>query len=161
MMFSMVASFTGVLNEDFDDGRYRYDCDLDDIVQLCKQHNIPYDITEEGDSEYSYLAEESPEEEWFQHLRDVTIGVFLERKQFKAFVEDLGAYAEDCQTMGTLGGPLGYGVVPDIPMRMKSSQILDSIRVTPCPLVNGEPIHLDTEEKWDRVREAFLEAYGP
>ena len=166
MKFSVVASFTGVLSEDYDDGRYRSDCDLDDVVRLCKQHKIPFDLTDVGDSEYEYLSWESPDEPWFQHLRDLTICEFMTRSQFKAFIDDLGAFAEDCLTLGTLGGPLGLGCVPDIPMRMVSSQLIESVRVTPCPEVHGEPINFDYEDPdkldaaWERIRGAFIAAYS-
>lgn len=157
MKFSVVASFTGVLPE-YDSSCY-YSFNLGDVKRVCDQMEIPYDITEPGDSEYNYLAE-GKEDTWYSHMSDLTLCAFMTRSEFKTFVSELGAYAEDCLTMGTLGGPLGIGIVPDIPMNIESDVLITSIRVTPCPEVNGEPIYIDNERQWNVLRSAFISAYA-
>lgn len=70
------------------------------------------------------------------------------------YLEQIGAIFEDCQTMGTLGGPLGIGIVPDMAFRTESQLVVSSIRITPF-WSNGDDWTPLTEASWERVRELF------
>ena len=159
MKFSVVAQFTGVMPE-HDDNYYPCDTTLNDCLHAARAAGLDVDEpSEPGDSEYSYLAEEGSGNDWFEKLQDCQASGIIERDKFTEFVESIGAYAEDCETLGTLGGPLG-SIVGDIPMRCESQVLIESIRVTPVPCnSNGEFLAGD-ERTWDRVRSAFISVYG-
>lgn len=93
--------------------------------------------------------------------QDIAVSGVLGKAAFKEFVDLLGAYAEDVQTMGTLGGPLSPwgGVVPDISFTMEQPLIIECIRATPIPCRKDEPMRGD-ERTWDRVRAATLAVFG-
>jgi hypothetical protein len=56
----------------------------------------------------------------------------LDEEQFAEFVNDTGLFAEDVQTMGSLGAPgHGYGVVPAISFRSEDDDAIQSAYVTP------------------------------
>lgn len=157
MRFSIVATFTGKMDD------RGYEASLEDAIDAATGAGLDIDEPcEIGESEYSYLAGESPDNEWYKGLQDVQASGILDRKQFERFIEDLGAYAEDCLTMGTLGGPLSGGMlycVPDISFMMESSRLIESIRVTPIPS-KYEPSGQCNERTWDRLRAVMLKLYG-
>ncbi len=162
MKFSVVASFTGVLPE-HDSSYYPCDVTLTDAIRACETAGIgESEPSEVGDSEYSYLADESEKPNWFEHLQDYQASGIVDRETLTRLIDDLGAFAEDCETMGTLGGPLAPwgGIVADIPFRIESQVLIECIRVTPIPCgTDGEPLKGD-ERTWDRVRAAMLAVYG-
>lgn len=55
MQFSVVATFSGVAN----DPEFQNDLEYDDVWRVCRKLSIPFDETEDGDSEYAYLSAES------------------------------------------------------------------------------------------------------
>ena len=111
-----------------------------------------WDETENRTSEYAYL-----EGSWEngQHRKWAAV---LDRDQFDEFVEKLGLYAEDVETLGSLDAPgLGYGVSPAISFTSSDPDAILSAYVTPIPEVEKD--HGD-ERDWRRVRQAVLSVYG-
>jgi hypothetical protein len=108
----------------------------------------------EGDEECGYTYLEGSWENG-QHRKWCAV---LDRDQFDEFVSKLGLYAEDVETMGSLGAPgLGYGVSPAISFTRDDPDAILSAYVTPMPEVGKE--HGD-ERDWRRVRQAVLSVYG-
>lgn len=69
-----------------------------------------WDMTENGPSEYSYL-----EGRWEKRSKHRKWVALLDRQQFDEFVSTLGLYADDVETMGSLGAPgFGFGWSPAI-----------------------------------------------
>jgi hypothetical protein len=82
----------------------------------------------------------------------------LNRHQFDAFVSELGLYAEDVHTLGSIGAPgCGYGCSPAISFTADDPDAILSAYVTPLPEVEKE---LCDEHDWDRVRDVVLSVYG-
>lgn len=110
-----------------------------------------WSLTESGGSEYSYL-----EGQWEKgkHRKWVAL---LTRKQFDAFVDKLGLYAESTETMGNLGAPeFGYGWSPAISFNADHQDAILNAYVTPIPdttKAGGD------ERDWQRVRRAVISAY--
>lgn len=169
MKFSVVAHFTGVL----DDGYYPCDLTLSDALQASRE---PFgasedDLCEMGDSEYDYLAEESGDrdpEDWFAQLQDFTVSGILDRPTFDAWIDDLGAFPDGCQTMGTLGGPLAPwgGICWDTSWTIESQVLIACVRVTPLPDVEfREPPNEAAAEYrairiQQRLERALMAVYG-
>ena len=163
MKFSIVAKFSGIPD-------HPYDVDIGWVERECVRHlpDNSVDVTEPGDCEYSYFADEGSDERWRTEAYDVTVTALVDRETFDAWCKALYLRARDENTMGTLGGPLGWGVVPDVVFALEEPEVLDSIRVTPVPTnIAGEPIptmeriaedQRDTvaERTWNRLRTAVL-----
>jgi hypothetical protein len=192
LYYSVVASFTGW----YADPRYwPSDVTLRDVCNVLRRLKLPFTRTRQGDSEYSYLAEEDtvgfPEEyrkryrnrrpvneepfpskwDFFRRLSDVDVSGILNHSQLVVLTDDLGLYATNTKTMGTLGGPLSSwgGVVPDICLESDSSVLICSVRVTPfCPewdRFSGEKMRErfgdDARINWyNRVRSRFIRQFG-
>jgi hypothetical protein len=184
LKMSFIIEFVGVP----DDYSYHEFC-YRDVKRVFDQHGIDYSESEPGDTDYAYLAQEDNlSEEVCAEIRahwrilgdDVTyrkrdftwaqrIGIdgqeikamgVLNKRQFAALIDDLGAFAEDVQTLGTLGGPLSLGCVPDVSFRCESPCLIECIRVTPFPCNRaGEPLE-GNEQTWDRLRGAMLAVFG-
>lgn len=167
MKFSIVARFSGIPD-------HPYDADVGWVERECVRH-LPdgaTDVTEQGDCEFAYLADECADDRWRTQAYDVTVSTVVERVTFDDWCRALYLRARDEQTMGTLGGPLGPFVVPDIVFSLDEPQIIDSIRVTPIPTGSaGEPIPdmarisenarpQAAERVWSRLRAAVLSIYG-
>lgn len=94
--------------------------------------------------------------------RDMTVNCVLDKSQFSRFVDAIGAVANDCNTLGTLGGPLG-GIVPDVDFRIESSALIASFRATPF-FSRFALNECDSEERaeriWARLRAATIAVYG-
>ncbi len=108
--------------------------------------------TEDDDNyEYDYL-----EGEWKNghHRKWCAI---LDREQFDEFVEHCGLFAEDVETMGSLGAPgFGFGWAPAISFNGDDPDAIQNAYVTPLP--EGKREGCD-ERDWDRVRGAVLAVY--
>jgi hypothetical protein len=110
-------------------------------------------LTEAGKGEYSYL--EGRWEKGSKHRKWVAL---LDRRQFDAFVTRLGLYAEDVQTLGSLGAPgFGFGWAPAISFIADDPDAILSAYVTPLPETGKEG---GDEHDWERVRRAVLSVYG-
>ena len=175
MEFSVVAHFSGI------PGEYSpCDTSYDDALRASQASGLSVDETEPGDSEYAYLATECGEPDpdswwgkWKERVQDCTVSGIIGRDAFTRWLDDLGAFAEDCGTMGTLGGPLAPwgGVVADISFRIESQVLIESIRATPIPGTVDEPLGkvrgatddergADADRIWQRIRKATLAVYG-
>lgn len=112
-----------------------------------------------SESEYRYLAEDNPDDPWFK-ARNWTGSGVLTKTEFYALVEDLDLQAEDCMTLGSLGGPLG-GIVPDVAMRNDDPESIVSVRVT--PFFGDSRDVVEDEEKaarmWECIRRAFINTF--
>jgi hypothetical protein len=111
-----------------------------------------WSMTEAGESEYSYLSGR-----WTRgkHRKWVAL---LTRKQFDAFVDRLGLYAEKTETMGSLGAPgFGFGWSPAISFNADFEDAILNAYVTPIPETTKEG---GDERDWQRVRKAVLSAYA-
>ncbi len=208
MRFSVVASFTGSQDSS------NWDTSLSDAMRAA-EHIAPdvnhwEELTERGESEYSYIAKESCTCEisrrradaaqriigrddfddldddlklrcnsiaWQEHdtentdcagtgfwdrLQDLTVSGIVDRESFENFLREIGACAEDCLTMGTLGGPLG-GIAPDVSFTVEAQELIASIRVTPLPerdgeLCNGMISHVDDDDERERLGSRYWEA---
>jgi hypothetical protein len=119
-------------------------------------HDAGFRIAPE-DEEERIQAEEEQGDNWEQwdELREIQVKGVVTFEQAVEYLEHIGAIFEDCETMGTLGGPLGLGIVPDMPFRVESQLVVSSIRITPFWMdSNGEWSAL-TDASWERLRELF------
>lgn len=157
---SVLGTFTGKM------GQWSMDSlTLKDVVRICKEYEkeglqCDDEPSEPGDSEYAYLSKESDDEFW-KGLQDYQVSGILGRKAFERWIEELGAFAEGCQTMGTLGGPLSGGepsVVADVAFTMEEHCILQCIRATPVP--TWTPKHGYRDHWWPRIEKAMWMHYG-
>src|SRR5690606_20991794 len=104
MRFSIVAKFSGIPDTD------GIDVDVAWVERECVRH-LPegsVETTEPGDCEYGYLAEECADERWKTEAYDVTVSALVDRETFDAWCKALYLRARDENTMGTIGGPLGW-----------------------------------------------------
>lgn len=110
-------------------------------------------LTERDDQyEYGYL-----EGRWEQgkHRKWVAL---LTRQQFDAFVQKVGLYAEDVETMGSLGAPgFGFGWSPAISFSGSHEEAIVNAYVTPIP--ETRKARSDVRD-WERVRRAVLSVYA-
>jgi hypothetical protein len=110
-------------------------------------------MTEAGESEYAYL-----EGRWLNRSKHRKWTALLTRKQFDAFVDKLGLYAESTETMGSLGAPgFGFGWSPAISFNADHQDAILSAYVTPIPETTKAS---GNERDWQRVRRAVLSAYA-
>jgi len=159
MLFSVLVKATGHMS----DCGYG-DLTLSELVTACRAAGLDCDDEPSvpGDSEYSYLWDKGgkePGSPW-EGLQDFQASGILTRKEFDRLVDDLGAFAEDYLTMGTLGGPLGLRYVPDIPFEIESDRLIVSMRVTPVPKWELRNPRTGREGNWNRVRRATVAVYG-
>ena len=108
----------------------------------------------EGDDQYEYgylegCWENGSHRKWC---------AMLDREQFDAFVEHCGLFAEDCETMGSIGAPgFGFGWAPAISFNADHEDCIANAYVTPLPDVERESFN---EKDWERVRGAVLSVYA-
>jgi hypothetical protein len=139
----------------------------------------------EGDDQYEYSYLEGV---WTKG-KHRKLCAWLNKKQFERFLSDTGLFAEDVETMGSLGAPgLGYGIVPAVSFRNDDPIAIQGAYVTPIPWNETEDEELygllldkhrfitlpfpnkdELEEKakeayagriWRRVREATISTYA-
>lgn len=184
LMWSIVASFSG---EHPDLSEY-WPCEvtLSDVIRDWPGDKP--EPSEPFDSEYNYLAREGgiprkildrleeasggtkfqicrklkelyPRESFWACISDIQVSGILDRKTLFEFLDDIGAIYEDCETMGTLGGPLSIGIVPDFPFHVESQALISSIRITPilCKQEGEEwiPCRAPNEDQWERIKEVL------
>jgi hypothetical protein len=120
------------------------------------------DREREGEALYTpargYIVDERTRSDWWG-VFDVTASGIVDEETLDTLCHDIGASATDEETLGTLGGPLSIGIVPDIVFRIESSILIDSIRVTPfCPdWPDDEPVSFET---WSQLRDATIARFG-
>jgi len=176
LKYSILVSLSGI-----PDNISYSETDYKDVKNACSEMGLNIDETEPGESEYDYLATESGEpedgsfwDEWKDNVCDLTASGIINFDQLEELCHSIGCFPEDCETMGTLGGPLSFGIVRDISFRCESSIIIESIRVTPFE-EEKEPsnekqldLYPPTEEeiersnniKWNEVKDAVLLKLG-
>lgn len=169
-MVSLLAQFEGVNPAQY------YPCDTYVKHMLPKEeHGLSFSDREIFESEWSEemwhdagfrIAPEDEEERMYEEdgaggnfewdeLREIQVEGVVTFEQAIEYLEHIGATFEDCETMGTIGGPLGIGIVPDMPFKVESRLVVSSIRITPFWADrNGEWSPL-TEASWERLRELF------
>lgn len=92
---------------------------------------------------------------WWATTSDYQVAGILDRPMFEWLMDRLGMTASSTETMGTLGGPLGPFVVPDIDYECDGDQLLIwSVRAT--PILDIKP----KEGRWERVKEAIVRLHG-
>lgn len=95
-------------------------------------------------------------DETYDELFEVTVSGVASFSEVMHYLDHIGAGYEDCETMGTLGGPLGIGVVPDFPFYIESNLVIGSIRVTPVIIdTETDSVCTMTEATWNRIRAMF------
>lgn len=111
---------------------------------------VDYRELAKGESEYdSELWNDADD----PHFLTVS-GIAPFRDVVKA-MSNAGLIFEDCETLGTLGGPLSLGCVPDMPFGTESRLCVVSCRVTPFVEGSEEEPKPVTESTWNRVRAYF------
>ncbi len=109
---------------------YSIDCPRDVMIG---QFNPPpkqkrlWQLTEDDSGyEYSYL-----EGRWEKGKHRKWCGI-LNREQFQEFLDHTNLFAEDVQTMGSLGAPgCGFGLVPAFSFRTDDPDAIQNAYVTP------------------------------
>jgi hypothetical protein len=112
-----------------------------------------WDLTE-GDGQYDYGYGEG---DWERGKHRKWCGM-LTKEQFREFVQAVGLFADDAQTMGSLGAPgSGFGWAPAISFSGGGDQraVLNAY-VTPIPEVKKEGLD---KRDWRRVRRAVLNVF--
>ena len=133
-----------------------YSADVPEVVDVM-DHAPPdldlWDQTEGDDNfEYEYL-----EGDW-EHGHHRKWCAILDREQFDQFIDHCGLFAEDVETMGSLGAPgFGFGWAPAISFNGDDPDAIQNAYVTPLIEVKREGCD---ERDWDRVRGAVLAVYG-
>lgn len=76
------------------------------------------------------------------------------------FLDSIGAIPERCETMGTIGGPLGDWV-PDFAFTIESQLQVASIRITPFLADDmGNFRAAPSQEVWERIKRILWEKYS-
>jgi len=170
LMCSVLATFEGINPVEC------YPCDYYARHMLpLPEHGLTYTDDEIFESEYDSGVWErfniAPEDEderieaeeeieakggWtaWDELRSIQVSGVVPFSQAMAYLDHIGAVYEDCETLGTLGGPLELGIVPDIPFGIESALVIASIRITPF-WSDGDGWTPLTEASWERVKELF------
>jgi hypothetical protein len=82
----------------------------------------------------------------------------LDREQFERFVAALGLYAEDVETLGSLGAPgFGFGWAPALSFTASDPDAILSAYVTPLPETRRRRYG---DRDWRRVYRAVVGVYG-
>ena len=111
----------------------------------------------EGDSSYALDYLEGP----WKRGKHRKLCAVLNRKQFDTFLSDTCLFAEDVETMGSIGAPgLGFGLAPAISFTGEYDVALCNAYVTPFPAWEPKRKHTTREENWERIRQAVLSVYG-
>ena len=124
---------------------------------LPKQMHL-FNVTEDDDQyEYDYLGGD------WKGGKHRKLCALLTRAQFEKFLSDTCLYAEDVETMGSLGAPgCGLGISPAISFNGRSEEAILNAYVTPIPDVPFV-FHDDPErgeKAWQRIRKAILNTWG-
>lgn len=88
---------------------------------------------------------------------------FLTAEQFEEFVDHCCLYAEDIETMGSIGAPgMGFGPAPAISFTGDGQDAYQNAYITPVPdaAVEGRRTTPYTEEDWDRTRSAVISKFA-
>ncbi len=139
---------------------YSFDCPKNVSVKCWKPKTRSMQQTEDDDQyEFGHLGGN-----WEKGKHRKYAGI-LTKKQFDAFVTDLGLRASKTETMGSIGAPGFIGMAPAVCFELWSSdpEGLLSAYVTPMPDVDPEWFNMDEERAtraWNRIKRALLNMYG-
>ncbi len=140
MNISFVIDVQGVNPDQY------YPCDsyVSHINQALTKAGIDTDYREGVDAATSMDYREVFQQSGFKRreLASVMAQGILPARDFFKLCDDMGVLFDDCETMGTLGGPLG-GLVPDMAFTHESSLLVLSLRATPI---------VSTARAWGFVR---------
>ena len=113
---------------------------------------------DDRESEYSYLGGDW--EEGGQHRKYCAL---LTRDEFDAFVRHVGIWAEDVETMGSLGAPgFDFALAPAISFTSHDGEAILSAYVTPLPSFRPTKRGDDRawqDRAWERLKGAILAVY--
>ena len=185
LKFSIVVTVTGNLL----DSRYRNDYTLRDFAKAIDAVLGESKPTVPGNSEYHYLAKENrmgdfksavvealdggnrdiaawameryqdDSDIWWATCSDYQNSGILGAREFFDMLNNADFRFEDCGTMGTLGGPLSIGCVPDVPFGTESQAAIVSMRATPFwENEAGEPQPV-TDATWERLKKYYADPY--
>lgn len=83
----------------------------------------------------------------------------LDREQAFGFLDSIGAIFEDCDTMGTLGGPANpCGIAPDFSFRTEARAMETSIRLTPVLVDANGNTFIPSRSSWERLHSLLRNA---
>ncbi len=137
------------------------------IKQFYPKNMRPWQITEDG----GYGSGGDYDDIFTKGSKHRKMCALLTKAQFLKFQNDCNIYADNVETMGSIGAPgMGYGMVPAISFSADSFEssygndhedfgYFQSAYVTPVPCYqNGEPIRENgfTDRDWYRVRSIVL-----
>lgn len=110
-----------------------------------------------GESEYRYLADGDEDHDFAEAVRFHGQSV-LTKTEFVTLVSDCDLHAVSCSSMGTMGGPLGLNIVPDVVFEASSGEdVIFTCRVTPVPFPLG--IKLIDEARFERIKNRLLNMF--
>jgi hypothetical protein len=92
--------------------------------------------------------------------------VILTKEQFCKFVDATSLFAEDVETLGSLGAPgFGIGWAPALSFRSEEDDAYQSAYVTPLTTRGSSDVPIRpngcTERDWSRVRKSVIAAFDP
>ena len=131
---------------------YSFDCPGDfSVKRYYPSQRKLWTMTERSDTPSDAEIESMP-----KHRKLCAI---LTRKQFDRFLSDTGLFAEDIETMGSIGAPgFGVGWAPAISFRSDDCDAYQNAYVTPLPETSRGGDY--TERDWERIRSAVIRKYG-
>lgn len=185
LKFSVAVTVTGNIL----DSRYCNDYTLRDFARACDSVFGESKPTTPGNTEYHYLAKENncsdfkgaviealdggnrevavwamqryvgDSDIWWATCSDYQNSGIVDARKFFELLDDADFLFEDCGTMGTLGGTLSMGCVPDVAFGTESQAAIVSMRATPFwENENGEARPV-TEATWDRLKKYYRDPY--
>jgi hypothetical protein len=183
--FSVLITVTGNTL----DSRYHHETTILDFIRELDPVLGESKPTTPGNSEYHYLAtENSPgafksaviealdggnrdvavwamkrysgdSDIWWATCSDYQNSGILDARKFFELLDSIDIIFEDCGTMGTLGGPLSLGCVPDVAFTSESRHCIVSMRATPFYRNERGEAQPVTEATWDRLKKYYRDPY--
>ena len=96
---------------------------------------------------------------WWATLSEAQYNGILDSRDFFDMLENVPAIFEDCETMGTLGGPLG-GVVPDVAFTTEAQNLILSMRATPFLEDEDGNISPVSPASWERLKKFYADPWS-
>lgn len=186
LKFSIVATVTG---NELDSRYWPCDSTLNCFKNTLDKYLGETDATEPGNSEYHYLATENrmgdfksavvealdggnraiatwamqryegDSDIWWACCSDYQNSGILDAAMFFELLDSDQFNFEDCGTMGTLGGPLSIGCVPDVAFGTESQSAIVSMRATPFWEDSDGNAHPVTDATWERLKKYYSDPY--
>ena len=136
---------------------YEYECGMDtSIKEYAPSQPHLFTMTEESNGGPSEWCSEL----WGGKSKQRKVCGVLTRTQFERFLDDTGLFAEDVETLGSLGAPgFEFGLAPAISFRGDDPEAIQSAYVTPFPSFAPSTWASNTEKNWQRIRRAVIALY--